>query len=388
MRGSIRIARIAGIDISIHYTWFFIFLLVTWTLAANLFPQLSPGHPALVYWGMGALSAILFFISVLLHELAHSLYARAHGVAVTSIVLFIFGGVSNLPEEAHRAREEFWMALLGPITSLALAGIFLGFYTLVTDQTTPIASVLYYLAIGNVLLGAFNLLPGFPLDGGRVFRAIVWGITGDRARATRLAALLGIIVARGMIFGGVFIIFGVVFTLFAGSILQGIWLVLIGWFMNNAADASRREVTLEQHISGVRVASVMDPTPLVTGPDASVDTLVRDVFIHQGRPAAPVAEGDTLSGIVTLSDVKGLPREAWYDTPVSKIMTRSPLYSVSPDDDLMAAMRLIGDHHLNQLLVLDGGRLVGMIRRADILRYLHVSQELHLPRRGQRPDGS
>jgi len=381
MRGSIRIARIAGIDISIHYTWLFIFVLVTWTLSKNFFPLLSPGHSGLVYWGMGALSAILFFISVLLHELAHSLYARAHGVAVTSIVLFIFGGVSNLPEEAHRAREEFWMALLGPLTSLVLAGIFVGFYALVPDKSAPIASMLYYLALINALLGAFNLLPGFPLDGGRVFRAIVWGRTGDRARATRLAAILGIVVAWGMIFGGVYF-------LITGNILQGIWLALIGWFLNNAADASRREVTLEQHISGVRVAAVMNPAPETTGPQTTVDTLVRDFFIHQGRPAVPVTVGESVSGIVTLSDVKGLPRDAWYDTPVSKIMTRTPIFSVSPADDLMAAMKLIGDHNLNQLLVIDGTRLVGMIRRADILRYLHLSQELRLPKQGQSSIGS
>jgi Zn-dependent protease/CBS domain-containing protein len=379
MRGSIRIARIAGIYISIHYTWIFIFLLVMWTLSTNFFPQLSPGHPVIVYWGLGALSAVLFFISVLLHELAHSLYARAHGVAVTSIVLFIFGGVSNLPEDPHRAREEFWMALLGPLTSLALAGVFWGLLSLVPDTTAPVASMLYYLAIINALLGAFNLLPGFPLDGGRVFRAIVWGITGDRARATRLAAILGQVVAWGLIFGGVYF-------LFKGNILQGIWMALIGWFLNNAADASRREVTLEQHISGVRVAAVMDPAPPVNGPETSVDTLVREIFIHQGRPAAPVTDGGAVSGIVTLSDVKGLPRDAWHATPVSKIMTRAPLYSVGPDDDLMTAMGLIGDHHLDQLLVIEDGRLVGMLRRADILRYLHVSRELRLPRRGRRPD--
>ncbi len=388
MRGTLRIARIAGIDISIHYTWIFIFLLVMWMLAVNFFPQLSPGHPTLVYWGMGVLSALLFFLSVLLHELAHSLYARAHGVAVTSIVLFLFGGVSNLPEEAHRAREEFWMALLGPLTSLALAGIFLGLYILLPDKTTPIAQMFYYLMIGNGLLGVFNLLPGFPLDGGRVFRAIVWSRTGDRARATRLAAILGQVIAWGMILGGIFIVFGVVFSLFEGSVLQGIWLVLIGWFLNNAAGVSRREVTLEQHIRGVRVAAVMDPDPPTVRPDAPMELIVREIFIRQGRRAVPVVAGVSVVGMVTLTDVKGLPPEARFDTPVAEVMTRAPLYSVSPDDELMTALRLIERHRVNQLIVLQEGRLAGMIRRADILRYPRVSRELRLPRQDRAADGS
>ena len=371
MRGTLRIARIAGIDINIHYTWIFIFLLVAWLLGTRFFPLHSPGHPVIVYWGMGALTALLFFTSVLLHELAHSIYARAHGVAVTSIVLFIFGGVSNLPEDAHRAREEFWMALLGPLTSLMLAGICWGLLSLVAATTTPIASMLYYLALVNALLGAFNLLPGFPLDGGRVFRAIVWGITGDRARATRLAAILGHVVAWGMIFGGVYF-------LFTGSILQGIWLALIGWFLNNAADASRREVTLEQQISGVRVAVVMDPAPQTTGPQTTVETLVREAFIRQGRRAVPVVEGGSVIGMVSVTDIKGLPPEARFDAPVSGIMTRAPLYSVSPSDDLMTALKLTEEHHVNQLIVLEGTRLAGMVRRADILRYPQLRQELRL----------
>ncbi len=204
MRGSIRIAKVAGIEIGIHYIWPFIFALVTWLLAANFFPQSSPGYSRLIYWGLGAVSALLFFISVLLHELAHSLYARSRGVPVSSIVLFLFGGVSNLGEESPRAREEFWMALLGPLASLVLAGIFWGSRQLVADGASPLASTLYNLAIMNAGLGTFNLLPGFPLDGGRIFRATVWGLTGDRDAATRLAAILGHVIAWGLIFGGVF----------------------------------------------------------------------------------------------------------------------------------------------------------------------------------------
>jgi len=369
MRGSFRLGRIAGIEIGVHYTWLLAFILIAWSLAQGYFPQSYPGWDTTTYWTTGVIAALLLFGSVLAHEMAHSLVATARGLRVRSITLFIFGGVSNIEGEPERPQVEFVMAIVGPLTSLVLAGIFWGIQQAVDDRGSPLAAILGYLALINAILAVFNLIPGFPLDGGRVLCSIIWRVTGSLAKATNIAATVG------RVFGWIFITYGV-FQLFSGNFLGGLWIAFIGWFLSSAADASRREVTLQEQLSGIRVGDIMDTMPECINAHTTVRELVWQNFIQHGRRAVPICYDDKLYGIVTLTDVKRLPQERWAETPVEAIMTRSPLYTVMRDDDLNAALKLLAQHGLNQVPVLSEGRLVGLLSRADIIRYLQISQEL------------
>ena len=369
MRGSLRVARIAGIEIRIHYTWLLVFILITWSLSQGFFPLYYPGWNTAAYWITGVLAALFLFLSVLMHELAHSLVAQARGLPVRSITLFIFGGVSNIEKEPERPKTEFAMAVVGPLTSLVLAGVFWGLLHLVGEETSPLAAMLFYLALVNALLAGFNLLPGFPLDGGRVLRSIIWRTTGSLTKATNIATMAGRVLGWGLIGFGVF-------QLISGNFLGGIWIAFIGWFISSAAGASRQQVTVREHLRGVRVEDVMDSSPECISPQTSVDDVVRDIFFQRGLRAVPVCQDDRLVGMVTLTDVKELPQHKWTQTLVEEIMTRQPLHTVDKDDDLSSALRLIAEHGINQVPVLEGGRLVGLLSRANIIHYLQLSQEL------------
>jgi len=387
VKGSLRLGRIAGIEIGIHYTWLLALVLITWSLAEGFFPQASPGYNRGTYWIVGIVAALFLFLSVLLHELAHSLVAQARGISVRSITLFIFGGVSNLAEEAEKPSVEFAMAVVGPVTSLVLALVFWIIFQAVQPssslasffhfggwlpQKNIAAASVYYLALINALLAAFNILPGFPLDGGRVLRSILWGTSGNLTRATNIAATVG------RLFGWGFIAWGMFLVLFAGDWLGGLWIAFIGWFLSNAADASRQEVTLKEHLTGTRVKDIMYVGQESINPKTTVADVVYGIFQQRFRRAVPVCQDNRPVGIVTITDVKGLPQEKWAQTPVEQIMTREPLYSVSPEDDLNSAMKLIAQHDLNQVLVLSQGQCVGLLSRADIIRYLQLSQELRM----------
>jgi Zn-dependent protease/CBS domain-containing protein len=371
MKSSLRLFRIAGIDIGIHYTWILIFILLSWSLAQGFFPQLYPGWDTVTYWITGLVAALLLFGSVLVHELAHSLVAQARGMTVRSITLFIFGGVSNLEDEPEKPKTEFVMSIVGPLSSLALAGIFWGLLHIVGDQQSPVAAAFSYLALINALLAGFNLLPGFPLDGGRVLRAILWNRTGNLVKATNIAATVGRFMGWG------FIAFGL-FQVFTGNFIVGIWFAFIGWFLSSSADASRREVTLREQLSGVQVKDVMTANAMLISPDTSVAELVSNVFRKQHGRAVPICDNNKVVGIVTVTDVKELPQEKWARTAVREIMTSEPLYSVTPDDDLNTALRLITKHDINQVLVLQGNECAGLVSRSDILTHLQMSQELGL----------
>jgi CBS domain-containing protein len=297
-------------------------------------------------------------------------------MTVRSITLFIFGGVSNLEDEPEKPKTEFVMSIVGPLSSLALAGIFWGLLHIVGDQQSPVAATFSYLALINALLAGFNLLPGFPLDGGRVLRAILWNRTGNLVKATNIAATVGRFMGWG------FIAFGL-FQVFAGDFIVGIWFAFIGWFLSSSADASRREVTLREQLSDVQVKEVMTTNAMHISPDTSVAELVGNVFRKQHGRAVPVCENDKVVGIVTVTDVKELPQEKWAGTEVKEIMTSEPLYSVTPDDDLNTALRFITKHDINQVLVLQGNECAGLVSRSDILNHLHMSQELGLKQKGR-----
>jgi len=382
VKGTLKLGKIAGIEINIHYTLLLAMGLFTWLLGSSYFPTQIPGAVTYQYWLAGLLATVLLFISVLLHELAHSLVARARSLPVNNITLFILGGVSDLSEEPQKPGTEFFMSLVGPVTSLVLAGIFWLIAYLMQVKITFSYAIIVYLSQINLVLGIFNLLPGFPLDGGRVLRSLLWRATGDLLKATNIAAIVGRFI------GWAFIGFGVWLAFFVtGGLFNGIWLIFIGWFLNSASDSSRYEVILKEYLAGVKVEQVMDKSPEVIAPGASVAELVQTFFIQKRKRALPVALGDRLVGMVTISDVRGLPREHWQTTPVSEIMHRQPLYVVKPEDELPLAMRLITQFDLNQVPVLSHEKLVGMITRADILNYLQMSRDLKM-RANRKPGGA
>src|SRR5437016_400663 len=304
MPGSFRIGKIAGIDIDINVSWIIILVLLTVSLATGWFPQLYPGWSSGTYWVVGLISALLLFVSVLLHELAHSLVARQRGLPVKNITLFIFGGVSNIEQEPKSPGIEFQMAVVGPLTSLVIGFVCFLLQLPLRGSNSPLEGILFYLAVTNVLLGVFNLIPGFPLDGGRVLRSIVWRITGSMRQATRVASITGQIIAY------LFILLGI-WLFFTGNILNGIWLGFIGWFLLSAAQAAHAQVMLESVVRGVTVGEVMNPKPATVPANISLQQLVDAYFLPGGLRYALVTQGEQLVGLMTLSDIRHVPREQW-----------------------------------------------------------------------------
>ena len=372
MRSSFKIARIAGIDIGIHYTWLFAFALIAWSLAVGFFPSTFGGFDAATYWLLGIAGALGLFVSVLVHELSHSLVALARGMKVHSITLFIFGGVSNLQGEAEEPKDEFLVSVVGPVSSFILAILFWALQRPFSTTVSPIGAVLGYLAFVNLMLGAFNLVPGFPLDGGRVLRSLVWGATGSMRRATQVASYAGQAVAFLLIFWGLSRMFG-------GDFLGGLWTAFIGWFLNNAAESTRQQQVIEEHLRGIRVTQVMDPQPPVVAPGLSVHDFVFDHVLQRGERAVLVSQAGRLAGIASITDAKRVPQSAWSSTPVGQIMTRAPLRTVPATADLSVALKLLTESSLHQAPVLDDdGTVLGMLTRADILRFLQYRDEVGL----------
>lgn len=373
MPGSIRIGSIAGIDIYVHVSWLIILVFLTISLATGWFPSLSPGFPTATYLFLGFIAAVLLFVSVLLHELAHSLVARARGLPVKNIVLFIFGGVSNIEQEPHSPGTEFFMAFVGPLVSLIIGVICFGLLALVRGSHSPTEDLLTYLASANILLGIFNLLPGFPLDGGRVLRSIVWKITGNSYRATQVATVVGQIIAYLFIFVGIWQFF------FSGSVFNGIWLGFIGWFLLSAAQSARAQATLETTFKGVTVAQVMNTQPMTVPANISLQKLVDEYFLPQGLRSALVLQGDQLAGLITLSDIRHVAREEWAQTPVGFVMKPvDQLHTATQQQKLTDVLPLMTSNDVNQLPVVQDGKLVGILTREAIIRSLQIRQNLGL----------
>ena len=377
MRSSFTIGWVGDIEVGVHYSWFLVFILVAWTLAAGLFPFQLPGLGAGVYWAMGIASSLLLFVSVLIHELAHSLVAEARGLRVRSIILFIFGGVSNISGEPGSAPDELLIAAVGPISSLVMGGVFWLIWFGTGGGVGPISTVLLYLAGINVLLAVFNLIPGFPLDGGRVLRAIVWWVSGSMLTATRIAVAAGHVVAFVFILGGLFIVF-------AGAFLSGIWLMIIGWFLNGAAEASGREAEESERLRGIRVRDVMNPNPATVRPETTLADLVHEHVLGRGLRSLPVVADGRLLGMVTLNEIRQVPRDRWEETPVSLVMTGTrALLTAKPDDDLATAVKMLAEHDVNQLPVVEDGRMVGLLSRGHVIRFLEIREQLGLQDGGE-----
>lgn len=370
LRSSFRIANIGGIDIGVHYTWFLIFFLLAWTLAAGFFPQQFPGLGTTIYWLMGFTASLLLFVSVLVHELAHSFTAEAKGLRVRGITLFVFGGVSNIEGEPRSAPDELLIAAVGPLSSLVLGVLFYVVWLGLGLGFGPVGGVVLYLAGINVLLAVFNLIPGFPLDGGRVLRAAVWWATNSVQTATRVAVASGHIVAFLFIFGGLFLAF-------TGAFLSGIWLILIGWFLNNAATASGQQAQEGERLQGVKVQDVMNPHPVTVDPHTDLLNVVQDHILQRGVRALPVVDDGRLVGLVTLNEIRSVPREEWASTPIEAVMTGAQeLRTVSPRDDLSNALGALAEYDVNQLPVEEDGRLAGLLSRSNVIRFLQIRDEL------------
>jgi Zn-dependent protease/CBS domain-containing protein len=378
MQGSIYIGSIAGIRIEINYGWLIILVLLTISLAAGWFPSAVPGLGLLTYYILGLIAAILLFASVLVHELAHSLVARARGLPVKSITLFIFGGVSNLEGEPQSAGTEFQLAIVGPVASLVIGIVSWLVAFLVVGFSEPVAAVLTYLGVANVLLGLFNLIPGFPLDGGRVLRSIIWRVTGNLRLATRWAARVGQVVAF------LFILWGI-WQVFSGNLFGGIWIGFVGWFLLTAAQSADTSVMLETLLRGVRVADVMRPVALSVPPTLPLRQLVEGYLLPQGLRTVPVVQGEQLIGLITLADVTRVPRDRWDETPVGNVMIPlARLHAVAPQQSLNDVLTLMVSQDINQLPVAENGRVVGMISREAIMRYIEMRRSLGLERNGPR----
>ncbi len=377
MESSFKLGRIAGVEIGIHYTWLFAFALIAWSLAGGYFPANYPGWGATTYWVVGVLAALALFASVLVHELSHSFVALARGHGVHGITLFLFGGVSNLTTEAEDPRDEFLISIVGPMTSFALAAGFWLVKQALSPGDSPLGAILSYLAFINVLLGAFNLLPGFPLDGGRVLRSIVWAVSGSLRRATEIASYVG----QGF---GFLLIFWGVSQVLGGNFLGGLWIGFIGWFLNGAAESTRQQQALQEGLRGTRVAEVMNPEPATTDSVMSVQELVTERVVRQGQRALLVLDGNRLVGIVSITDAKEVPQESWPTTTVGAIMTPVPLKTVSPDADIQSALQFLVEGSLNQVPVMKDDQVVGLLSRADIVRFLQLREELGL----RRPAGA
>lgn len=371
MQSSLRIGKIVGITIYIHISWVIILVLLTLSLATNWFPLLYKGWSSPTYWIVSLLSALLLFVAVLLHELAHSLVARARGLPVNNITLYIFGGVSNIEEEPKSPGVEFQMAFVGPVVSL-LIGIIAYLLDLAVRNGSPLDGILGYLAISNILLGIFNLIPGFPLDGGRVLRSIIWKASGSLRKATRATTIVGQIIAYLFILWGIWQFFG-------GNILNGIWIGFIGWFLLNAAQSANAQVMLQTMFKGVTVGKVMNPSPTIVPANISLQRLIDEYFLPQGLRSALVMQGDSLAGLITLSDIRHVPREEWSQTPVGHAMIpMEKLHVVSPEQNLNDVLPLMTKQDVNQLPVVQNGRLVGILSRDAIMRYIEIRRNLDL----------
>lgn len=367
---SFRVARIAGVDVEIHPSWFFVLALVAWTLADGVFPEEYDNWSTATYWVLGVFSALLLFLTVFIHEFAHAIVAIRRGLPVPKITLFIFGGVSHLSREPRSAGEEFAIASAGPFTSLAIAigtGVA---WLLLRDTSDHAEAVLGYLAVVNLMLAIFNTLPGFPLDGGRVLRSIAWKRTGSFRKATRIAAGSGEMLGYGLIFGGVALL------LFAG-VVPGLWFMFIGWFLLSAARAESQGVQLDVILGKLKARDVMrEEFPTVT-PGTSVQSVVDDHMIGAGERAVVVALGGSVTGILSVTDVQKAPRHAWTNTPVQTLMTpRDRVLTVNATDGALDVLLLLGKHRLNQVPVLDDGRMVGLITRRELIDRVEMAERL------------
>lgn len=369
---NVTLFTIFGFRVRANMSWVLLFALVLWSLAAGFFPIEYPGLPQGLYWAMGFLGAMGLFFSLLFHELAHSLVARARGMKMGGITLFLFGGIAEMTDEPPTPRIEGEVAAAGPISSVILGGIFYLLGGLLGGMGLPEhwAGVFSYLALINVILAVFNMVPGFPLDGGRLLRALLWYLRDDLLSATKTAARVG----QG--FGIVLIVLGVWSILTAGA-MGGIWWILIGLFVNAAAKASYQQTLMRHTFEGVRLDRFLVPDPVSVSPDLPLDRFVQDYAYRYHFSVFPVTEDDRLVGCVRTRDVKTVHPEEWASTPVRQIMQSChDTNTVPPDIDAEKALEKMQQSESGQLIVARDGRLTGLVTLRDLLSHLAIRRDL------------
>ena len=366
MRGNISLGRVFGIPLRLHYTWFIIFAWVTFLLVFSDVGQTYPIEQRII---LGILTSLLFFASIVTHELAHSILAIRNNIPVKEITLFVFGGVSQITKEATHPRAELLIAIVGPLTSLALAGIFYGLHLLLAGtQQILAASLMQWLALINVILAVFNLIPGFPLDGGRIFRALVWHRTHDYHRATRIATKVGQGIAYAFMAVGIASIFAPLLSWF-----NGLLLIFIGWFLRDAARASYQQVLLRDALTGITARQVTDYDCPLIPPHLNLMELVQQYILPTGRSCFLVTRGAGLEGMVTLQQIKKVPRTRWTITSVQDIMTPASKLKVAyADQDVLSVLQEMNGENANHIPVIEAGKVIGIINREDIARLLRT----------------
>ena len=368
-RRAIPIGRIWGISIDLDYSWFLIVGLLTWLLAVSYYPAEFKNWSKGEYWLIGFVTAVLLFVSVLAHELAHSVVARRRGIPVPRITLFLFGGLSQIASEPSNPSDEFWIAIVGPLTSFALAAFFWEIEPF-AFPSPPAFALVKYLAFLNLVLAIFNLFPGFPLDGGRVLRAAVWRFSGSYQRATRVAAVSGRFLGFLMIFGGVWMAL-------TGAFFDGLWTAFIGWYLESAAGSIFQQELVKNLVGRHTVQEAMRREFPHVPPSITLQDLV-DHFILSGEGHVFIVGGDQGPiGIVTLAAVRAVPRPAWPSTTVSQIMLPfQKLPTTAPDTPLWSALEKMGRNGADELPVMQGNGVVGMLSREDVLHYLRALKAL------------
>ncbi len=371
---SVKLGKIMGIPVRIHYTLWLVFVLIAWSLAYGYMPHQYPGLSAVTYWVIGIASAVVLFASVLVHELSHSYIAKKNGLPIGRITLFFFGGVSEMTEEPQDPGLEVRMAAAGPLMSFLIAGVLGAFWYLARFAGLPIiiTATVGYGALINAILGLFNLLPAFPLDGGRVFRGSLWKRSKNLVGATRTATRVSEALSLLMMLGGfVAIIFG--------DFVDGIWIVVLGWFIKSGAETSLRQTLVGETLTGVTVGDIMTREMLTVPPDITVQQLVSDYFLVHPHGGYPVVKDGQILGLITLQCVRAIPKDLRATKTVAEAMVPCErTVTVQPTLSAMDAMQKMGREKVGRILVTDGGKLLGMVTRGDVIRTIQTRQELDL----------
>ena len=374
MGNAFNLGKLFGIQFRLHYTWFIIFFLITISLSWQVFPFSYPGWPFFLHWVVGVITSLLFFTSVVAHELAHSLVGRANGIPVKSITLFIFGGVSLMTKEATKAKAELLMAGAGPACSLAIGGLFGLLWLFTRGVVEPLAAMAMWLAYVNLMLAVFNLIPGFPLDGGRVLRSLLWRVTGNYRLSTRVATRAGQGVGYLFILAGILIVFLRPFGL---NWFSGLWLVFIGWFLENAAAVSYRQAQWREALQRFSASQVMTPDCAVVPPNITVSQLIQEYILTGGRQCFLVADEGRLEGVLVLPNIKSLPRRNWEVTQLKEIMTPvDKLRTAHPDQKALSILEQMDESEIGQMPVVSESGVIGLITRDSLMRFLRIHSEL------------
>jgi len=369
---SIKLFKLFGFEVRVDLSWVIIAILIAWSLSIGFFPFHYKNLSAQVYWSMGIIGALGLFLSVIFHEMCHSLVARSYGIPMKGITLFIFGGVAEMGDEPHSPRAEFTMAIAGPLSSILIALVAYGIYAFgkARGWVVPVVGVIHYLSTINGLLAAFNLIPAFPLDGGRVLRSALWGLKGNIRWATRVSSWIG------ETFGILLIVLGVL-AVVKGNFMGGMWWFLIGMFLRNAAKMSYRQLTVRKALEGEPIRRFMEPNPITVPPSISVEELVEDYIYKYHFKMLPVVDSERLIGCVTTKQVREIPREEWSRRTVGGLAAECSMENViEPGADAIKALSIMSQTGNSRLLVVEKGRLLGVITLKDLMKFLALKVEL------------